>query len=289
MRLKEFWATVARRWYLVLVAILLSLGVTAVVVEKVGPTYQVDGAALIFPPTAKVDRDPQAMTVGNPYLALNGVVLARDIVIRSLTSKSVADEIAGEIPGSTFEATPDVMTNAPIINITVEASTPEDAAETLTAVLDRIPGILTELQAGLDLDQADVITSQPLIADAEAEVLHKDQIRAGIVALAAALGLGLLMIGLLDGLLVSRKRTGRAGPSNRSSANDDAAAVRFEPAVDPSSVERSSSGAQGATRRLGPRPPSTRTAPRMAAPGSGANRERPESPAGRAASEIAVR
>ena len=288
MRLKEFWATIGRRWYLVLVAILLSAGATVVAVEKVGPTYQVEGAALIFPPTAKVERDAQAMTVGNPYLALDGVTLARDIVIRSLTSKSVADQIAEQIPGSTFEATPDVTTNAPIINVTVEASSADDAAKTLTAVLGRIPEILTELQAGLDLDQTSVITSQPLIADTMPVVLHKDQIRAGVAVLAAALGLSLLMIGLLDGLLLGRKRAGRSGRPDRSKAVDASEAIGADAVPEHASAVRQAA-AQGGARRLGPRAPAARTVPRTAAPGPGAIRERNESPNGAGANEIAVR
>lgn len=280
VRLKEFWSTVVRRWYLVLVAILLSVGATAVVVDRVGPTFQVDGAALIFPPTAKVERGAQAATVGNPYLALDGVTLARDIVIRSLMSKSVADQIDEQIPGATFEATPDVMTNAPIINVTVEAPSSEDAAKTLSAVLERIPGILTELQAGLGLDQGDLITSQPLIANPEPDVVRKGQIRAGVVSIAAALGLSLLMIGLLDGLLLSRKRRGRP---DRSIGAGNPAPDESGKGVAPVAADRRTR-VSGGSRRLGPRAPSARTTPTVA--GSGTP-ERTQPPA--SANEIAVR
>lgn len=204
MDLKTILAALVRRWYLVLLVIGFSVGATLFVAAKVGPTYEAQGAVLVFPPVATVQRGAKEVTQGNPYLALDGVSQARDIVIRELTSKKTADEFDIFYPGTTFEATPDVMNNAPIILITVESPAADTAVTAVSELMARIPTTLTGLQKGLGLDSNSVITSKPLIADEQPEPLHKEQIRAAVVAAVLALGLGLLVIGLLDGLLTGR-------------------------------------------------------------------------------------
>lgn len=246
MRLTDFWATLLRRWYLGLAVLALTVGGTLYVVDKVGPTYEADGSVLVFPPVATVQRETELQAQGNPYLVLNGVSQARDIVIRTLTSKSTLDEVANEFPGSTFEATPDFTNSAPIILITAEAGSSADATAVLATVMDRVPKILVDLQSGLDLPSQAEITSRPLVADAEPDPVYSGQIRAGLVAGVVALGLGLLLIGLLDGLLAGRaakKRSERTGDEkNHRSAGSSAA-------------QEPDARGEGGPRRLGPRAP----------------------------------
>lgn len=220
MDLKAISAVLLRRWYLVLVVIGCTVGATYFVAERVGPTYEAQGAVLVFPPVATVQRGAETVTQGNPYLALDGVSQARDIVIRELTSKKTADDFDLLFPGTTFEATPDVMNNAPIILITVESPGAATAVAGVADLMGRVPATLTALQAGLGLDENSVITSKPLIADQRTEAIYKDQIRAAVVAAVVAAGLGLLAIGLLDGILTGRQKKKRsAKPANRPANN----------------------------------------------------------------------
>jgi hypothetical protein len=221
MDLKVFWATLTRRWYLAVVALLFTVGTTLLVVNMVGPTYEAMGSVLVFPPVATVQRDTEIQAQGNPYLVLNGVGQARDIVIRTLTAKSTREELAEQDPGSSFEATPDFTNSAPIILFTVEANSSSAALSALAAVMDRVPTALNGLQSGLNLPADAVITSKPLIADAEPDVVHKGQIRAGIAAGVAALGLSILMIGLFDGLLAARRSTTRSSHRRARTALED--------------------------------------------------------------------
>ena len=211
MELKVFWAVLRRRWYFVLVAIACTVGATVLVAAKVGPTYEAQGAVLVFPPVTTVQRGAESVTQGNPYLALDGVGQARDIVIRELTSKAAGDQFVQQFPGSTYEATPDVMNSAPIILITVESPSADTAVSGVASLMDRVPTTLTNLQAGLELDANSEITSKPLIADQRPESVHKDQIRAAVVAAVVTLGLSLLAIGLIDGLLTGRRGKRAAG------------------------------------------------------------------------------
>ena len=246
MRLTDFWATLSRRWYLVVAVLALAVGGTFYVVDKVGPTYEAEGSVLVFPPVATVQRETELQAQGNPYLVLNGVSQARDIVIRALTSKSTLDALANEFPDSTFEATPDFTNSAPIILITAEAGTSAEATAVLAAVMDRVPAILVDLQSGLDLPSQAEITSRPLVADADPDPVYSSQIRAGLVAGVVALGLGLLLVGLLDGLLAGRtakKRSARRGDEKTPRGPGSSAAQEPDERL------------QERPRRLGPRAP----------------------------------
>jgi hypothetical protein len=220
VQLKAFWATLMRRWYLLLIALACTALATFLTVDKVGPTYEAKGAVLFMPPVTSVQKGSQS--VGNPYLMLDGLNQIRDIVIRALIAHTTHDELCQKRadpayeamrqglckennPDVTYEAAEDFTNRAPIIIVTVDADTAADAVIALGAVTDRVPEILTNLQAGLKLGANAEITSTLLVADKEPDIVRKSQIRAGIVAGAGALGLSLLMIGLVDGLLTSRR------------------------------------------------------------------------------------
>ncbi|WP_029137538.1 YveK family protein [Nakamurella lactea] len=257
MQLKDFGATLLRRWYLLIVALAITIGGTLYIIDYVGPTYEAEGSVLVFPPVETVQRASEDQAIqGNPYLVLNGVSQARDIVIRALTSKSTQEAVATQVPNSSFEATPDFTNSAPIILITAHANTGEDATAALNTVIERVPKILSDLQAGLDLKSAALITSRPLLADKVATVVHKGQIRAGIVAGVGILGVCLLLIGLFDGLMARRRK--RA----------DQVAIEAEETAEADELERPSPRTEKGRRRKSPghrnEPGATKSPPRDA-------------------------
>ncbi len=261
MELRVFWATLVRRWYFVVAALAFTVGATFLVVSMVGPTYEAEGSVLVFPPVATVQRDTQLEAQGNPYLVLNGVSQARDIVIRELMSKSTQEQLAEQSPGSSYEAIADYMNSAPIILLTVDADSASTATSALAVVMDHVPVILADLQAGLNLPTDAVITSKPLIADSQASVVRKGQIRAGIIAGVAMLSLSLLVIGLLDGILAARLASKKSNRRHALSTPDDSDQVVQSP---PAALTEDA-------RRLGPRAAVTRWTP----PDSGSGAQRP--------------
>lgn len=221
MELRVFVATLLRRWYLVVVVLVCAVAATFVAVNSVGPTYRAQGAVLLFPPVTTVQQGQRSETVGNPYLMLGGLSQVRDIVIRSMTGQtshaelcrerddpgyeSMRRSLCGAKPTVSYEAVPDFTNSAPIILITVEADSKAHAITAVGALMDRVPVVLGELQSGLRLEKSAEITSSALIADTEPEAVRKSQIRGAIVGGAGTLGLGLLMIALLDGILLTKR------------------------------------------------------------------------------------
>lgn len=220
MQVRAFWWTLLRRWYLSLAVLLMTAAAGFAVVQVVGPTYEATGAVLVLPPVTTVQQGLKTEANGNPYLSLGGLTQVRDIAIRSVTSQESTDELCRadpspayasmreqlckSDPGVTFDVTPDFTNSAPIVLITVEADSTEHAVVALQAVMDRVPVVLAQLQTGMKLKSDATITSAPLVEDLKPTVVRKDQIRAGIVGAVGTLGIGLLVIGLLDSLLSAR-------------------------------------------------------------------------------------
>ncbi|SEB56585.1 hypothetical protein SAMN04489844_0543 [Nocardioides exalbidus] len=220
MELHVFWRTLRRRWYLTLVVLALTVGATAYAVRTVGPTYKAEGSALVFPPASSTRSEGETKTVGNPYLELAGVSQARDVVIRSLTSRNVSTDWEEQFPGMTYEVTPDFTNSAPIILFVVEGGTATGAAAALDDLMGRVPSILVDLQDGLGLPQDGFVTARKLTQDSRPAVVHKDQIRAALLVAAMTAGLGLLLLALADSLLNLRVRR-RSERSERSDETTD--------------------------------------------------------------------
>jgi hypothetical protein len=224
VQLKDFWAVLRRRWYLVLASVVCAAAAASLVVFAVGPTYKAQGSVLLLPPGTTVKRASDSKVVGNPWLSLGGVSQARDVVIRALMASKTHETLCQQEgdaayqamravlcdshPDVSYEVEQDFISSAPMILISVEANSPANAVTALDAVADLVPKTLADLQEGLKLRPGALITSMPVAIDQKPTVEHKDQIRAGIVAGGGTLGLALLLIALIDGVLGAR-RTGQ--------------------------------------------------------------------------------
>jgi type II secretory pathway pseudopilin PulG len=140
-----------------------------------------------------------------------------------------------------YEATPDFTNSAPIILFTVEGDDSADTAAALDELMGRVPQILDDLQGGLGLPQADLVTARKLTQDSRPAVVRKSQIRAALLATAVTGGLGLLLLALVDSLLGVRARSRAERKAAREAeaarrAEEEAAAAPPEP-VDETSDE----------------------------------------------------
>jgi uncharacterized protein involved in exopolysaccharide biosynthesis len=71
VQLTVFWATLRRRWYFVLIALVCTAVASYIAVDKVGPTYEAKGAVLLFHLWRR-SGNRKTETLGNPYLMLGG-------------------------------------------------------------------------------------------------------------------------------------------------------------------------------------------------------------------------
>ncbi len=219
MEMSVLWGSLRRRWYLVLVLLVLTLGAMYAVSQRVGKTYEAMGTVLVYPPSQSSMPDGSS-SQENPYLSLGGVNQARDVVVRALTSKKVSDEFGATYPvGTSFEIVPDYTNSAPIILFTVEASDPTVATDALESLVSLVPVELSNLQSGLDLPEAERVASTVLTQDEQPQATNKAMIRSSILAGAGVGGAGLMLIALLDSLLLGRRGP---DPSGAGDADVDA-------------------------------------------------------------------
>lgn len=230
MELRTFWRSLVRRWYLTIPVVLLAAAATAFAVVETGPTYKSQASVLLFPPASTVKAGQTDETQGNPYLMLAGLTQARDVVIRSMTSRAADEEFAKHAPGASYKALTDFTTSGPIILLIVEAPTRQESVDGLAYLVDQVPPTLIDLQSSLKVDRTDYITSMPITQDKTATPVYKSQIRLGIVTAAGVLGIGLLLVGFVDGVLLarapSRRHAGAAMEDGEDDGEDDTEADR---------------------------------------------------------------
>ncbi|NGN93038.1 hypothetical protein G5C66_09860 [Nocardioides sp. KC13] len=206
MELSAVWGALARRWYLVIVSLGLTVVAVVVMMGRVGPSYTAQGTLLLFPPEGTTRAGERVE--GNPYLSLGGLNPARDILIRAMTSKSARADVAKSHPGVGYEMYADMAVSGPIIVVDVTGPSDEATVGALNTLFETVPSVLSDLQTDLGIKRREYITVQQLTIDEDAQKVTKDQLRAGIVAGAGVMVGGLLGIGLLDGLLLARRRGG---------------------------------------------------------------------------------
>ena len=135
---------VRRRWYVVLVGVLIT-GVAAVAVASLEPPrYSVSATALLLPP--KVSSEGKET---NPYLQLGGLTTAVDVLARALNDPRVHDKIIKQGEAGDYVAQRDFLTAAPLLVVTAESTTADRAREIRDAVMEAAPEVLSELQASV--------------------------------------------------------------------------------------------------------------------------------------------
>ena len=207
-------ATLKRRWYLALVLVLVTIVGTALGVQRVGPTYHAGATILLLPPTGD-DQGASGKAPGNPYLELQGLSPARDILVREMTSKTREVELADVYPTASYGMFADQSVAGPIIQIDVTAPEADATMGALDFMLSKTPQALERLQTDLRTAPSEQITSQTLTQDPGVTVVRKAQVRLGIVVAVVLLAGGVLLIGLIDGLLLSRAQSGAESSTRR--------------------------------------------------------------------------
>ena len=245
MYLRDLKASLLRRWYLVLGGLLLTAGICTAAYQLVPATYQAQASVVMLPPNSSVSKG------GNPYLYLGGLGQALDVLTRALQADSAQRPITDAHPDSTYTALPDTTTTGPILLVTVDGPTPGETLATLHAVLASVPPALVSLQDGLGVAANSRITSMNLAADEQPTKIQKDQTRALLAAAAVGLVATVLLTGVIDGLLTSRK----AGERKEL---DSVRLTNGQPPYVADPLPRDGRGEVGPKRRVALRKPSAR-------------------------------
>ena len=215
MPIGDFFRVLRRRWLLVLVGFLLTVGLSGAAYWFFKPTYEITGTVLLLPPASSATTGSS-----NPYLQLGGLQQTVDLVGVSLTDQTTTLEMQGISKDVEFSVKADVRTSSPLLVVDVKASSPETALKIRDILVARVPVRLDALQQSLNVSTKDRVTSKVLTLDTEAQEVGKNRLRAGVVAGVLGIGLTLVVAALWDASRLRHPR--RRAPGRLASAPGEA-------------------------------------------------------------------
>jgi hypothetical protein len=197
-----------RRWYAVLLGLLLTGGLCFAAFTLVPLQYQAEANVLFLPPKTISGNG------GNPYLDLGGLDGFADVAARAVSDPLVVQRLKRDGLVGEFTVVPDLTSSGPVLLVTSKTTEAPTALNSLDLVLKRLPRTAAQIQDSSSIPERAQITVKVITRSEKAEPLTKDQLRVLLVALAGGLGITVFGTSLLDGFL--RARAGR-----RRSVEDD--------------------------------------------------------------------
>lgn len=209
MPVRDFFGVLRRRWLLVLVGLLVTVGLSGAAYQFFKPTYEATGTVLLLPPASSLVKGST-----NPYLQLSGLAQAVDLVGVALSDQATQLEMKAISKDVEYTVKADVNTSSPLLVIDVKDSSPEDATRIRDVLVERVPIRLDDLQKSLGVSANDRVTSAVLTLDAQAEEVGRNRLRAALVAACVGVALTLVVATLWD---ARRRRHPRRRSSGRGS------------------------------------------------------------------------
>lgn len=205
MFVRDLLISCLRRWYFLLVGLIITGVATYFAFGMVSPTYEAKASVVLIPPAV-------AVTVGdNPYLYLGGLDQALGVLQVKASSPEVLEPLLKEYPDASISMSKDATTSGPIMAVSVSSDNPEETMTLLQSTLDLIPTTLASLQKDLKVPVPSVITSMPLSIDVKPSTNSKKQIQLTAIAAVGGLAATLLITGFIDRLM-SRTKKGKKRP-----------------------------------------------------------------------------
>lgn len=188
-----------RRWYIVVIGMLVTIPLSILAAQHVQPTYTMQAKVVLLVPEKTVGPG------GNPYLALGGLDAAVDVVAAGLSSDAVQVRLAAT-GASSGTIVHDQGTSAPILLVTVVAPTKAEAKAGVTSLVAEVAPTLQAIQRSAGVEQSQLIRSEVIASSKRAVVSFKPLIRAGLMVGLAGVALTFLITALIDSQVARRRR-----------------------------------------------------------------------------------
>lgn len=201
MNLAQTLRRLLRRWYILLLGLLLAAGAVVGVWMKVPPRFERSSTQVLLPGQASLPRGG-----GNPYLFIGGLTLAADVVVRAIGSENVVKELEVAHPGIEIAVTRDPTTAGPVILITVGASSDDEAAVILQLLTHRTATVLRELQRDEAIPAKEQMTIVTVTMDEHGTLKDRTRLILSVAAGAGVIALSVLVAALVEGLSGRRGR-----------------------------------------------------------------------------------
>lgn len=194
---------IARRWYVVLLGLLLTIGLAFGAMLTTPSEYTSRALILLLPSDEAVGEG------GNPFLVLAGLEQPASLVTAYFTSAGAREEVAARSETARYLVAIDAEVRGPVILVEVTDATAAKSLATLGYLTERIPEELRRLQDEVRATEDSIIGSMLLTQDTEAIEDNSAPIRMVIAALAVGLAGTAFLAFAVDSFL-ARRSTRRA-------------------------------------------------------------------------------
>ncbi|MRH28169.1 hypothetical protein GH740_02430 [Microbacterium sp. SYP-A9085] len=219
MGIREISGALGRRWYVLIVGVILTLGGAWFVYTASPPDYTARGLVLLLPPAATGEA------VGaNPFLQLGGLDLTARVLVATYSSTAFADELKSVSPDAEAQLSVDDTTRGGVVAIDVKDHGEKRALDTLAYVTDTVSQRLANLQKDVGVKPADTVRSMELAMDTEAEPDYQTLIRLLVLEIGGGLAAAIIIALAVDSVVERRRhRSAAVSPRDRGRHRGDAA------------------------------------------------------------------
>ncbi|MFZ4516484.1 MAG: hypothetical protein ACOYN3_09270 [Acidimicrobiia bacterium] len=214
----DFWdslAVLSRRWWIVVLGIVVTVAVALIVFGAISPTYRADGTVVFYAPGKLQLADPNAAPQrANPFLGFDGsVTVTSEITARAATAPNVMQTVTGVSPGSSFTAEPDISARGPILQLSASAPTRVAAVDTLGRGIATMNQTLNDQQQAVGASQDTWVRMAVLRSDKAATPVSGSRWRAALGIVLVGIGCTLMAAFGVDALARARARRREPRPS----------------------------------------------------------------------------
>lgn len=199
MYLRDLLAGLRRRWYLVIIGLLLSGLLAWYVFTLVPVSYSARLSVLLLPPQTVTGEGE------NPFLNLSGMAPAMDVLTRRVDADAVRTQLEEQYPDAGYVVFADSSTSGPIVVAETTAPTAGVALEVLEEINGELVTSLDSMQADLGVPAPARITLTDVSVDSKATLDTTNRTQFVLAAGVGSFGILILLIGVIDGLIMARR------------------------------------------------------------------------------------
>ncbi|WP_353988180.1 hypothetical protein [Ruicaihuangia caeni] len=206
MYLRDLLIGMGRRWYVTVVGLLLTGAAAWAVFGAVPITYTASLSVLLMPP------EDTTAEIRNPYLNLEGMASARDVLTRRVDADVVRVPVEKAFPDGEYIVYSDMSTGGPMVVGEVRERTERGAMQLLERIRSELHSSIDIMQAEIGVPPVSRMTLTDVAIDQASEPDPRARYQWTLAVVGAGIVLTALLAGFIDGLVLSRraKREARA-------------------------------------------------------------------------------
>jgi hypothetical protein len=185
MDLLDLLKLVARRWYVAVPIVIVTLAAAVALGSAIQPEYKTTATVILVPPTTSADPGNGATPApGNPWLRIGETQMAQAVQI-AVSSGETRQKVVAAGGDAAYEIT--LVTRSSIMTVEISSESSAKALATVEAVTKMISAEVVAQQAKYKPKAGEEITTQVLDAGLNVTPSRSNVLRAQIVVLAVGL------------------------------------------------------------------------------------------------------